>query len=425
MPLKPTSTANATARPSHRCVLVIQPAGAGRSIAAESLAGNGVRVIEHSRAERVADQALAVNADLLVLDVDTTGLDAVAAIRILRRHPGTRDLPVMLACLPTVNRERLREIASMGVQGVLLKPVAAETFLQKAMATLNAKPVQNGDKADKSASPFEARHVESNSSILVRGVLCPFHDEECIINLYTLRAGKVETDVDFFDITVYKAAAKGGDFINHHLLAVMVCPICHFASNHSGYFVMPNDRRAARTEFVKGLIDRMNASTPERKAIAKGTRETFFNEQRTPMEAVISYHLALQASRTMLAFDAGGFSHEILRAANYHLRLAQLHADPALQLPPPNGFDHHREALDLLKQAFSVLDGANLARATYQLVAAAIHLGEDKDARAHMERLKAMEAEGGLSPEDQGVYQRYLARCQEAWTDREMHRRNT
>lgn len=425
MSSKPTTSPNAPAKSTQRCVLVIQPTGAGRSIASESLAASGVRVVEQFRVERIADQALASRADLLVIDLDTTGLDAVATIRILRRHPGTRDLPVLLACLPTYNRERLRELVSLGVQGVLVKPVASETFLQKAAATLNSRPGAAGNVAAKSASPYEARHVEGNNAILVKGVLCPFHDEECVINYYTLRSGKVETDVDFFDITVYKAAAKGCDFINHHLLAVMVCPICHFASNHPNYFIQPGDRRAARSEFVKGLIERMNASLPERKAIAKGSRETLYNERRTPMEAVVSYHLALQASRTMLTFDAGGFSHELLRAANYHLRLAQLHADPALKLPPPNGIDHHREALDLLKQAFSVLEGGNLARATYQLVAAAIHLGDDKVARAHMERLKAMEAEGGLNPEDQGVHQRYLARCQEAWTDRDMHRRKT
>lgn len=69
-------------------------------------------------------KALALNPDLILLDLMLPGCNGAEVLRRLRGHPGAKDLPVLAM---TAFRERAgelaRELSDLGVLGFVLKPV--------------------------------------------------------------------------------------------------------------------------------------------------------------------------------------------------------------------------------------------------------------------------------------------------------------
>src|SRR5690606_3391313 len=124
------------------------------------------------------------------------------------------------------------------------------------------------------------RHVEGNSSLLIHQVTCPFHPQPTTLDRYVLRSGKIETEMSFFDVPIYKSATRGGDFIDYNVLGVTVCPQCLFASNDPAHFADPAERSIKPVEFNASTVAAIERRTAIRRSIAQGLTRYFYTERR-------------------------------------------------------------------------------------------------------------------------------------------------
>jgi uncharacterized protein (DUF2225 family) len=259
--------------------------------------------------------------------------------------------------------------------------------------------------------------VEGNSSLLQRRVGCPFHDKPVPFDRYILRTGKILTDISLFDLPVYKSPMAGMDFVNFHLLNIAVCPKCFFATNNPAYLIDPGADPHEHTPATrKAIID----GTPARAAMAAKLGSDFFNEHRTAADAIVAYQLAIRCGETIFACNKSSLPFELLRLGNYHLRLAHLYE---LQNPADERREAHlTQALEWLKQGFTVLDPPALYKATYQVVAIAIALGDDRGAYPYLARMKEMRAEPTLDRTHASMLERFAGRAINVWENRDYHR---
>lgn len=86
------------------------------------------------------EKALALNPDLILLDLMLPEWNGVELLRRLRAHPEAKDLPVLAM---TAFRERAgelaRELADLGVAGFVLKPVEVAELVGSVRRTLSAR----------------------------------------------------------------------------------------------------------------------------------------------------------------------------------------------------------------------------------------------------------------------------------------------
>ncbi len=358
--------------------------------------------------------------DLLLIDVDWP-VELASLCRILARYHATRALMTVLICPANLDRHRMEKLQALGTFAILPRPL---TYARLAAAC--AQAMQHADllKAQLGLTPNQApsttRHVEGNSSLLIHQAHCPFHDEPAPVDRYVLRAGRIETEMSFFDIPVYKAAARGADFVDFNLLSVTVCPQCLFASNDPTHFMDPAEKTLKPIEWTPATRNAVIGRTPVRKALAKGLTADFFTEARTPQQALVAYALAIDSASTIYECNRYAMPIELLRLANHHLRLMHLHE--MLKSPVSALEENAQAAYDWLKKAFPLLEGVGLYKTIYQLVAVALWMGEDKAAHQYMSRLVELEREATLPREQKALVERFLTRCKSAWENRDLHR---
>jgi CheY-like chemotaxis protein len=427
----------------HGSVVIADGDEQSRTAAAKILSEGGLRVILYDPQSQLYPFLIRRMPDVLLLDADLPQVDTLTWLRESQSRQPAGSMEIILLCPPVCDKARLQAYVRAGVTGIVVKPPTREALLPRTIDAVKKvrafkqrlrkpsgeaparpaaegtrrppNPVQAPDVRKKAAQP-----VKGNSSLLEREVLCPFHEEPSAFNRYTLRTGRIVTDSSFFDVPVYLSANKGADFVNYHLLNVMVCPQCFFASNNAEYFIHPGDEKHQPYAFKPVTRTAIVAAAEDRRKLAAGISPEFFTEKRTPEDAVISYELALETSRTLWTAGKREFPVELIRMANYQLRIA--HVREVMKLPVPAGDDRYAAAFELLKEAFQTVEGANLYRTIYQLIAVAIYLGCNADAMRYMEHIRVLQREAKVPQEDVSALQRYANRCRKAWEDRDMHR---
>lgn len=362
--------------------------------------------------------------DALVIDADRPRTDLASMARIISRYSETRAVMTILVCPGAPDRARLERLQATNPFAVLPRPLTYARLsdtLQRAIGQSWQLRQELGLVMPGNQST--TRHVEGNNSLLIHQVTCPFHSEPTTLDRYVLRAGKIETEMSFFDIPIYKSATRGADFVDYNLIAITVCPQCLFASNDPAHFGDPAERSIKPVEFNATTIATVQGKTPVRRSIAQGITADFYTERRTPQQALIAYALAIESAKTLYECNKYSMPIELLRLANHHLRLMQLHQK--LKSPQDQIENHAKEAAEWLKKAFVLLEGPALFKTAYQLVAISIWTGEDKAAHQYMSRLAELERDPGLQKDVRASLERYHARCKQAWEDREMHRSPT
>ena len=83
------------------------------------VAHDGRQAVEH---------ALAVQPDLILMDIMMPGVDGLAATRTLRAHPGFRQVPIIALTAMEGARERVREA---GCDDMVAKPIDVSVFFRK------------------------------------------------------------------------------------------------------------------------------------------------------------------------------------------------------------------------------------------------------------------------------------------------------
>jgi DNA-binding response OmpR family regulator len=402
-------------------VLVAEASPDRREAVGRVFASEGFSVITCICGSEVIPLAKQHLPDVVFLDIGLKRADAGECVRVLERFEGTRSVVVVLMCPREIESNRLARLEATGALLVMVKPLTRDGLLQafhQALAESHERKTRYEAPAQRKVAA--TRHVESNNSLLVRELFCPFHETPVAVDRYMLRTGKIQTDSSFFDLPVYKSAVKGADYIDYHLLGVAVCPRCLFASNNPQYFTDPENAKHDPIDHNATTRAAIPAATGERLKLAGTLEPDFFTENRTLAGAIKSYELAVNCGKTLVNANRYALSLELLRLGNYHLRLAYLHGLAGAGIGVKSA--QFKEARDWLSQAFTVLSGAELFKATYQLVALAIASGDDKAAYQYITRLNEIERDPATTKDDRAALDRYLSRCRRAWEDREEHR---
>lgn len=359
--------------------------------------------------------------DVVVVASDLPHLDIGSCVRIINRYPDSRSVVFVLICPSAIERsqvDRLRQLGFFQIFQMPVSPTAVGQCVDEAYQYCLQLKEKFGLK--KVARAPATRHVECNSSLLVRQITCPFHKEPVTLDRYILRTGRIETETHFFDLPIYKAATRGADFINYHLLGVAVCPVCLFASNNPACFRDPAEKSIKPIEYTPQTIASMQAAISARRQLAGQLPRAFFTHERTLDQAIIANALAIHCSQTLYEHNKYTMPIELLRLANHHLRQSLLLETRAAA---PEKMDiPQRAAFDWLKKAFLLLEGPALHKTIYQLVALAIWFGEDKAAFQYIARMNEILADAVTTAADKASIERYLPRCKLAWEDRDSHR---
>ncbi len=77
-------------------VLVVDDSATVVAVLARMLRQNGYVVMEAADAEKGIEIALAQQPDLVFLDIVLPGMNGFAALRLLRRQPATREIPIIM-----------------------------------------------------------------------------------------------------------------------------------------------------------------------------------------------------------------------------------------------------------------------------------------------------------------------------------------
>lgn len=402
-------------------VLIAEASPEGREAVSRIFQSEGYSVIACNCGSDIIALAKQHQPDVVFLDVSLKRTDPGECVRVLERFEGTRSVVVVLMCPREIEVSRLARLEAIGALGVLVKPLTRDGLLQtfrQALAESNERKTRFESPTQRKAGV--TRHVESNNSLLVRTMFCPFHETPVAVERYMLRTGKIQTDSSFFDLPVYKSAVKGADFIDYHLLGVAVCPRCLFASNNPQYFRDPENAKHDAIEHNAATRAAIPAATGARLELTGTLEPGFFTENRTLAGAIKSYELAIHCGHTLVSANRHALSLEFLRLGNYHLRLAHLHGLAGAGVAVKKA--QFKAAYDWLAQGFTVLSGAELFKSVYQLVALAIASGEDKSAYQYIARLGEIERDPATTKQDRAALDRYLSRCRRAWEDRADHR---
>ncbi|GEM_PF-3150293 len=359
--------------------------------------------------------------DLLLIDADRPDTDLASISRILNRYYATRAVVMVLVVPASVERHRIERLRLADPFAILARPLTYAILAQTAREALErSDELKKEHGLQRPQAPSTTRHVPENNSLLVHEVTCRFHDEPVKLDRYVLRSGRVETELNFFDIPVYKKAARGADFVDFNLLNVTVCPQCLFASNDPSHFDDPAERDVKPVEFTPQTRSAVTGRIDVRRSLAAGLTQSFFTHERTRPQALVAFELAIDSAKTIYECNKYTMPLELLRLANYHLRLVQLHQD--MGAPGDKIEAHTSQAIDWLKQAFLLLEGPALFKTIYQLVATSIWTYADHAAHQYMSRLQELEREPNLPKQVKAAAERYLARCKTAWEDRDLHR---
>ncbi len=369
----------------------------------------------------VVEHAKELIPDLLLIDGDRPDTDLGSVSRILSRFHATRALSIIIVVPANVDRIRIERLRATNPFSILIRPLTYATIAQTARAAqANVLRIKQELGMITEQSSSTTRHAPGNNSLLIHQVTCAFHDEPVTLDRYVLRAGRIETEINFFDIPVYTAPTRGADFVDFNLLTVTVCPQCLFASNDPAHFDDPAERSVKPIEYTAQTISAIRGRTDVRRSIANGLSADFFTDKRSPLEAIVAFELAIDCSTTMYNCNKYTMPIELLRLANYHLRLMLLRQ--SLGATAQDIDAHAVAALDWLKQGFLLLEGPPLYKTIYQLVALSIWLHQDRAAHQYMSRLVELSRQPDISRVNQGLIERYDTRCKTAWEDRDLHR---
>ena len=390
-----------------------------RAVACEVLRREKFEVFPRKEVGDIVRLAKELLPAVLLLDVELPGIDPRTILGILSRCRETRPVRAILICSAEYDEARCASLKSQGAFGVLRRPLTRQAIIDLATAALKSSQEKRA-KLDAALArrPPVARAVESTNSLLVRPILCPFHEDPVPFNRYTLRTGKIATESSFFDLTIYKSDAPGADFFNYHLCAAMVCPRCWFTSIHAAYFLDPAGGNAP--VFNEATRRELREAAVARRPMAADLPADFYTEQRSIGQAIVSYELAIACSRILFERNRHSMAIELARIGNYHLRIAHL---KELSAAPPEAIDvHYRDAMTSLAEAFTIVDGSRLFKIAYQVAALAIHFGQDKTAHQYLNVMIESERDKALPSDQRAGLMRYLPRCQRAWEDRDLHR---
>ncbi len=116
-------------------ILVVEDNEQNREVVSRMLELGGFETFCAPDAESGIDEVKKRRPDLVLMDIQLPGLDGLAAVRMLRQAPETRDVKIVALTAYAMNGDRERMIAG-GCDDYLAKPIRYRELIAKIRALL-------------------------------------------------------------------------------------------------------------------------------------------------------------------------------------------------------------------------------------------------------------------------------------------------
>jgi two-component system phosphate regulon response regulator PhoB len=132
---KSTTAPIADAMPGRPLVLVVEDEAALLTMLRYNLERNGFRVEEATDGQEAVTRIAEERPDLVLLDWMLPVMSGIEVCRQIRRHPDTRDLPVIMVTARTEDQDAVRAL-NIGADDYITKPFGIEALLARIRALL-------------------------------------------------------------------------------------------------------------------------------------------------------------------------------------------------------------------------------------------------------------------------------------------------
>ena len=118
-------------------ILVVEDNQASRMIFQDLLIDEGYEVLSVTKAEDALTLARETSPDMILMDIQLSGMDGLTATKILREDKLTRKIPIIALTSYAMPGDRERTLVA-GCTGYITKPIRVEAF-RKEIASFLAK----------------------------------------------------------------------------------------------------------------------------------------------------------------------------------------------------------------------------------------------------------------------------------------------
>ena len=119
-------------------ILVVEDNAVNRRLAGFLLRSKGYDVREAGTAAAALEAAAADRPDLILMDIQLSGMDGLEATRRLKADPATRDIPVVAVTAYAMPGDREKALTA-GCAGYITKPIDTATFVEQVAAHLETR----------------------------------------------------------------------------------------------------------------------------------------------------------------------------------------------------------------------------------------------------------------------------------------------
>jgi len=125
-------------------VLVVDDSATVLAILKKMLSQNGCEVVEAMDAETGLEHAFSDPPDLILLDIVLPGMSGFVALRLLRKNPQTRDVPVIMI---SGNKQATEEyyVQRIGADDFMTKPFTRAELFERVQRVFAARRAGVGD----------------------------------------------------------------------------------------------------------------------------------------------------------------------------------------------------------------------------------------------------------------------------------------
>jgi two-component system cell cycle response regulator DivK len=108
-------------------VLVVEDNALNLKLVRDVLEHAGFTVVVATSGEEGVDKAIRGGLDLVLMDLQLPGIDGTEALRRIRAHPGSRELPVVAVTAFAMRADR-EQVRSAGFDGYIEKPISTRAL---------------------------------------------------------------------------------------------------------------------------------------------------------------------------------------------------------------------------------------------------------------------------------------------------------
>jgi two-component system, cell cycle response regulator DivK len=108
-------------------VLVVEDNALNLKLIRDVLEHAGFTVVVATSGEEGVDVAIRGGVDLVLMDLQLPGIDGTEAMRRIRAHPGSRELPVVAVTAFAMRADR-EQVSSAGFDGYIEKPISTRAL---------------------------------------------------------------------------------------------------------------------------------------------------------------------------------------------------------------------------------------------------------------------------------------------------------